>query len=71
MQSYNKSKRKDQLSSNVSRVNYVGEISNIDGASFVPGILKGDNYQLNYQTTLTKPHQENQAHIVECYGKGY
>ena len=39
-------------------VNYVSEISTIDGASFVPVILKGDDYQLNYQTTLTKSHQE-------------
>ena len=39
-------------------VQYVSEISTIDGASFVPDILEGDDYQLNYQTTLTKPHQE-------------
>ena len=40
-------------------VNYVSEISTIDRAGFVLGILEGDDYQLNYQTTLTKPHQEN------------
>ena len=39
-------------------VKCVSEISTIDGAGFVPGILEGDNYQLNYQMTLTKPHQE-------------
>ena len=40
-------------------VNYVSEICTTDGTSFVPGILEGDeNYQLNYQTTLTKPNQE-------------
>ena len=39
-------------------VNYVSEISTIDGASFVPSILKGDNDQLNYQTIATKTHQE-------------
>ena len=38
--------------------NHVSEICTTDGASFVPGILVGDEYQLNYQTTLTKPHQE-------------
>ena len=37
-------------------VQYVSEISTIDRASFVLGILEGDNYQLNYQTALTKPH---------------
>ena len=30
----------------------------VDGTSFVPGILEGDDSQLFYQTTLTKPHQE-------------
>ena len=30
----------------------------VDGTSFVPGILEGDDSQLCYQTTLTKPHQE-------------
>ena len=39
-------------------VQYVGEISTISGARCVSGILDGDNYQLNYRTTLTKPHQE-------------
>ena len=39
-------------------VNYVSEICTIDGASFVPGILECDDYQLNYQTTITKPNQE-------------
>ena len=39
-------------------VHYVSEISTIDGASFVPSILKGDNDQLNYQTIATKTHQE-------------
>ena len=42
-------------------VNCVNEISTIDGASFIPGILEGDDYQLNYQTTLTKPHQLKQG----------
>ena len=39
-------------------VNYVSEICTTDEASFVPGILEGDDCQLNYQTTLTKPNQE-------------
>ena len=39
-------------------VQYVSEISTIDGANFVTGILEGDNYQLNYQTAFTTPHQE-------------
>ena len=33
----------------------------VDGTSFVPGILEGDDSQLCYQTTLTKPHQEQQV----------
>ena len=37
-------------------VQCVSEISIIDGASFVMGVLEGDNYQFNYQITLTKPH---------------
>ena len=37
---------------------YVNKICTIDGTTFVPGILKGDDSQVNYQTTLTKPHQE-------------
>ena len=37
-------------------VNYVSEICTTDGASLVPGILVGDECQLNYQTTLTKPY---------------
>ena len=39
-------------------VQYISEISTVDGTSFVLGILEGDDSQLNYQTTLTKPHQE-------------
>ena len=39
-------------------VQYVSQISTVDGTNFVPGILEGDNSQLFYQTTLTKPHQE-------------
>ena len=39
-------------------INCVSKISTIDGASFVPGTLERDNYQLNYQTILLKPHQE-------------
>ena len=39
-------------------VQYVNEICTIDGTSFIPGILEGDDCQLNYQTTLTKPNQE-------------
>ena len=41
------------------RVKYVSEIYTINGDSFAPGILEGEEYQLNYKTTLTKPHQEN------------
>ena len=37
---------------------YVSEISTVDGTIFVPGILEGDDSQLNYRTTLTKSHQE-------------
>ena len=40
------------------KVNYTSEISTIDGTSFVLGILEGDDCQLNYQTTLTKPYRE-------------
>ena len=57
-QSYNEPKRKDQLCSMYLGVNYVSEISRIDWDSLGPGILEGDDYQLNYQTTLTKSHQE-------------
>ena len=39
-------------------VQYVSEISTIDRTCFVPGILDGEIYRLNYRTTLTKPHQE-------------
>ena len=39
-------------------VNWVNEIFTTDGASFVPGILEGDDCQLNYQTILTKPNQD-------------
>ena len=37
---------------------YVSQISTVDGTNFVLGILEGDESQLCYQTTLTKPHQE-------------
>ena len=40
-------------------VQYVRKISTVDGTSFVPGILEGDDSQLCYQITLTKPHQEH------------
>ena len=39
-------------------VQYVSQISTVDGTNFVPGILEGDDSQLCYQTKLTKPHQE-------------
>ena len=39
-------------------VQYVGQISTVDGTNFVPEKLEGDNRQLCYQTTFTKPHQE-------------
>ena len=39
-------------------VHYVSGICIVDGTSFVPGMLEGDDSQLCYQTTLTKPHQE-------------
>ena len=39
-------------------VQYVSQISTVDGTNFLPGILEGDDSQLFYQTTLTKPHQE-------------
>ena len=52
-------------------VNYVSEINTIDRASFAPGILEGDDYQLNYQTTLTKPHQEKPGPHSWMHGKGY
>ena len=39
-------------------VNYVSEIYTVDGTSFVPEILEGNDSQFNYQTTLTKLHQE-------------
>ena len=40
------------------KVHYVSKICTVDGNSFVPGILEGDDSQLNYRTTLKKPHQE-------------
>ena len=40
------------------RVHYVKEISTVDGTNFEPGLLKGDDSQLCYQTTLVKLHQE-------------
>ena len=39
-------------------VQYVSQISTVDGTNFVPKILEGDDSQLCYQPTLTKPHQE-------------
>ena len=39
-------------------VQYVRKISTVNKTSFAPAILEGDDSQLNYQTTLTKPHQE-------------
>ena len=38
-------------------VNYSTEKCTTYGDSFVPGIPEGNECQLNYQTTLTKPHQ--------------
>ena len=53
-------------------VNYTSEMCTTDGTSFVQGILEGDDdCQLNYQTTLTKPNQENQESTVECYRERY
>ena len=40
-------------------LNYISEICTVNGTAFVPGILEEDNCQLNYQTTLAKPRQEN------------
>ena len=40
------------------RVHYVSEICMVDGTSFVPGTLEGDDSQLFYQTTHTRSHQE-------------
>ena len=39
-------------------VHCVGQICTIEGTSFLPGILEGDDYQLDYQATLMKLHQE-------------
>ena len=39
-------------------VQYVSQISTVDGTNFVPGIIDGDDSQLCYQTNLTKPNQE-------------
>ena len=39
-------------------VEHGSKICTVDGTGFVPGILEGDDYQLNYQTILTKLHQE-------------
>ena len=39
-------------------VQYVSQISTVDGMNFVPGILDGDISHLCYQTNLTKPTQE-------------
>ena len=40
-------------------VNYISEICTVDNTSFVPGILEGDDYQLNYQTILTNHTKKN------------
>ena len=49
-------------------VNYISEICTTDETNFVPGILEGeDTCQLNYQTTLAKPNQENQENTVGWY----
>ena len=39
-------------------VQCISEVCSVDGTSFVPGILEGDDCQLNYQTTLMKLYQE-------------
>ena len=39
-------------------VQYVSDISTINGAGFVPGTLDGDNSRLYHRTTLMKPYQE-------------
>ena len=39
-------------------VNYISGICTVNRTGFLPGILEGDDCQLNYQTTLTKPYQE-------------
>ena len=39
-------------------VQYVSQISTVDGTNFVPGILDGDASHLCYRTNLTKPTQE-------------
>ena len=38
-------------------VTWVSKICTTDGASFVPGVLEGNECQLNSKTTLTPPHQ--------------
>ena len=40
-------------------VQYVSQISTVDGTSFVSGILDGNDSRLCYQTKLTKPEQVN------------
>ena len=37
-------------------VNYTSEICIVDRTGFDPGILEGDDCQLNYQTTITKTY---------------
>ena len=37
-------------------VNYISEICIVDRTGFVPCILEGDEYQPNYQTTLTQSY---------------
>ena len=39
-------------------VNYISGICTVNGTGFVLGILEGDDCQINYQTTLTKPYQK-------------
>ena len=39
-------------------VNHISEVCTVDGTDFVQSILEGDDCQLNYQTTLTKPYQD-------------
>ena len=44
-------------------VNYISEICTVNETSFIPGILGGEDCQLNYQTTLPKTQEKRRAQL--------
>ena len=52
-------------------VNYISEISTVNGLGFVVNILEGNDYQFNYEITLTRTYQEESETLDGCYGNRY